>query len=72
VEGPIYVKLLEDMAPEILVAQISPKPDILSSEVVFGILSLFPRKVVNTKVGDIMAHNLDTEFALFVVRTWEI
>jgi hypothetical protein len=28
---------------------------------------------MNTKVGDnFVAHNLDTEFALFGVRTWEI
>jgi hypothetical protein len=39
----------------------------------FGILASFPRKAMNTKVGDnFMAHNLDTEFALFWVRTWEI
>jgi hypothetical protein len=39
----------------------------------FGILSSFPRKAMNTKVGDnFVAHNLDTEFALFGVRAWEI
>jgi hypothetical protein len=31
----------------------------------FGILSSFPRKSMNTKVGDnFVAHNLDTEFVL--------
>jgi hypothetical protein len=39
----------------------------------FRILSSFPRKPINTKVGDnFVAHNMDTEFALFGVRTWEI
>jgi hypothetical protein len=38
----------------------------------FRILSSFPRKPINTKVGDnFVAHNMDTEFALFGVRTWE-
>jgi hypothetical protein len=37
------------------------------------ILSSFPRKEMNTKVEDnFVAHNLNTEFALFGVRTWEI
>jgi hypothetical protein len=59
--------------PKIPAAQISPKSDRLSSEAVFGILSSFPRKTMNTKVGDnFVAHNLDTEFSLFGVRTWEI
>jgi hypothetical protein len=36
------------------------------------ILSSFPRKEMNTKVEDnFVAHNLDTEFALFGVQTWE-
>jgi hypothetical protein len=39
----------------------------------FGILSSFPRKAMNTKVEDnFVAYNLDTDFALFGVRTWEI
>jgi hypothetical protein len=39
----------------------------------FGILSSFPRKPMNTKVKDnLVAHNMDTEFALFGVRMWEI
>jgi hypothetical protein len=37
------------------------------------ILSSFPRKKMNTKVKDnFVAHNLDTEFALFGVQKWEI
>ena len=72
-EGPIRVKELGDMAPEMPAAQTSPKSDRLSSEAVLGILCSFPRKAMNTKVGDnFVAHNLDTEFALFGVRTWEI
>jgi hypothetical protein len=42
VEGPIQVKELEDMSPEIRVVQISLKSDRLSSEAVLGILSSFP------------------------------
>jgi hypothetical protein len=39
----------------------------------FGILSLFTKKPMNTKVGDnFVEDNLDTEFALFGVRTWGI
>jgi hypothetical protein len=73
VEGPIRVKELGDMAPEMLVVQTSSKSEKLSSEAVLRILSSFPRKTMNTKVGDnFMAHNLDTKFALFEVRTWEI
>ena len=69
-EGPIRVKELGDMAPEISAAQTSPKSDRFSSEAVLGILSSFPRKAMNTKVGDnFVTHNLDTEFALFRVRT---
>jgi hypothetical protein len=56
-----------------LVAQTSPKSDRLFSQAVLGILSSFPRKAMNTKVGDnFVAHNLDTEFASFEVRTLEI
>jgi hypothetical protein len=72
-EGPIRVKELGDMAPEMPAAQTSPKSDGLSSETVLGILSSFPSKAMNTKVEDhFVAHNLDTECALFGVRTWEI
>jgi hypothetical protein len=73
VEGPIRVKELGDMASKMPAAQTSPKSDRLSSEAVFGILSSFLRKAMNTKVGDtFVAHNLGTEFALFGVWTWEI
>jgi hypothetical protein len=73
VESPIRVKKLGDMAPTMPTAHTSPKSDRLSSEAVLGILSSFPRKETNTKVGDnFVPHNLDTEFALFGVRTWEI
>jgi hypothetical protein len=72
-EIPIWVKELGDMASEMPAAQTSPKSDRLSFEAVLGILSSFLRKAVNTKVEDnFVAHNLDTEFALFGVRTWEI
>jgi hypothetical protein len=50
VEGPIRVKELGDMAPEMPDAQTSPKSDRLFSEAVLGILSSFLRKVMNTKV----------------------
>jgi hypothetical protein len=47
---------------------VSPKSDRLSSEAVLGIVSSFLRKPMNTKVGDnFVAHNLDSEFALFGV-----
>jgi hypothetical protein len=37
------------------------------------ILSSFTRKEMNTKVEhNFVPHNLDTKFALFGVRTWEI
>jgi hypothetical protein len=53
--------------------QTSLKSDGLSSEAVLGILSSFPRKPMNTKVGDnFVTHNLVTEFALFGVWMWEI
>jgi hypothetical protein len=54
-------------------AQTSPKLVRLSSETVLGIVSSFPRKPVNIKVGEnFVPYNQDTEFALFGVRTWEI
>jgi hypothetical protein len=72
-EGPIRVKELGDMAHEMRAAQISPKSDRLSFDAGLGILSSFPRKTMNTKVEyNFVAHNLDTEFALFGFRTWEI
>jgi hypothetical protein len=37
------------------------------------ILSSFPMKEMNTKGEDnFVVHNLDTEFSLFGIRTWEI
>jgi hypothetical protein len=72
-EGPIRVKELGDMAPEMPAMHTSLKSDRLSSEAVLGILSSFPRKLMNTKVEDnFMEHNMDTKCALFGVRTWEI
>jgi hypothetical protein len=72
-ERPIRVKKLGDMTVEMPATQTSPKSDRLSSKAVLGILSSFPRKAMNTKVEDnFVEHNLDTEFALFGVRTWEI
>jgi hypothetical protein len=72
-ESPIQIKELGDMASEIPTTQTSPKSDRLSSETVSGILSSFPTKPTNTKVEDnFVPHNLDTELALFGVRTWEI
>jgi hypothetical protein len=61
------------MALEMPAALTSLKSDRLSSEAILGILSSFPRKEMNTKVEyNFMAHNLNTEFALFGVRTWEL
>jgi hypothetical protein len=73
VKGPIRIKELGDMAPEIPVAQSVRNQNRLSSKADLEILSSFPRKERNTKVEDnSVAHNLDTEFALFGVQTWEI
>jgi hypothetical protein len=64
---------LGDMAPEIPVAQSVRNQNRLSSKANLEILSSLPRKEMKTKVEDnFVAHNLDTEFALFGVRTWEI
>jgi hypothetical protein len=72
-ECPILVKQLGDMASKMPTAQTNPKSERLFSEAVLGILSSFPWKVMIIKVEDnFVAHNLDTEFALFGVRTWEI
>jgi hypothetical protein len=73
VEGPIRIRELGNMAPEIPAAQSVRNQNRLSSKANLEILSSFPRKEMNTKVVDnFVAHNLDTEFALFGVRTWEI
>jgi hypothetical protein len=61
------------MAPEITAAQSVRNHNRLSSKTDLEILSSFLRKEMNTKVEDnFVAHKLDTEFALFGVRTWEI
>jgi hypothetical protein len=73
VEGPIQIRELGDMAPEIPAAQSVRNHNRLSSKADLEILSSFPRKEMNTKVEyNFVAHNLDTEFALFGVQTWEI
>jgi hypothetical protein len=51
----------------------SSKSERLSCEAILGISSSFARKPMNTKVEDyFVTHNLDTEFALFGVRTWDL
>jgi hypothetical protein len=58
------------MIPEIPIAQYQNR---FSSKADLEILSSFPRKAMNTKVGgNFVPYNQDTEFALFGVRTWEI
>jgi hypothetical protein len=73
VEGPIRIRELGNMAPEIHAVHSVRNQNRLSSKTNLEILSSFPRKEMNTKVEDnFVAHNLDTEFALFGVQTWEI
>jgi hypothetical protein len=73
VESPIRISELEDIAPEIPAAQSVRNQNRLSSKADLEILSWFLRKEMNTIVEDnFVAHNLDTEFALFGVQTWEI
>jgi hypothetical protein len=73
VEGPIRIRELGDKAPEIPAAQSVRNQNRLSSKADLEILSSFPKKEMNTKVEDnFVAHNPNTEFALFGVRTWEI
>jgi carbon monoxide dehydrogenase subunit G len=73
VEGPIQIREPGDIAPEIPAAQSVRNQNRLSSKADLEILPSFLRKEMNTKVEDnFMAHNQDTEFALFGVRTWEI
>jgi hypothetical protein len=73
VEGPIRIRKLGDIAPEIPTAQSVRNQNRLSFKADLEILSSFLRKEMNTKVEDnFVAHNLETEFALFGVRTWEI
>jgi hypothetical protein len=73
VEGPIRIRELGAKAPEIPAAQSVRNQNRLSSKADLEILSSFPMKEMNTKVeANFVAHNLDTEFALFGVRTCEI
>jgi hypothetical protein len=73
VEGPIRIRELGDIAPKIPAAQSVRNQNRLSSKVDLEILYSFLRKEMSTKVEDnFVAHNLDTEFALFGLRTWEI
>jgi hypothetical protein len=73
VEGTIRIRELGDMTPEIPAAKSVRNQNILSSKADLEILYSFPKKEMNTKVQDnFVAHNLDTEFALFGVRTSEI
>jgi hypothetical protein len=73
VEGPIRIRELEDMALEIPATQSVRNQNRLSSKDNLEILSSFVRKEMNTKVDDnFVAHNLDTKFSLFGVRTCEI
>jgi hypothetical protein len=60
------------MTPEISAAQSVRNQNRLSSKADLEILSSFPRKAMNTKVGgNFVPYNQDTEFA-FGVRMWEI
>jgi hypothetical protein len=73
VEGPIRIRELGDIAPEIPAVQSVRNQNRLSSKADLEILFSFLRNEINTKVEDnFVAHNLDTEIALFGVRTWEI
>jgi hypothetical protein len=73
VEDPIRIRELGDKAPEIPAVQSVRNQNRLSSQAELEILSSFPSKEMNTKVEDnFVEHNLNTEFALFGVRTWEI
>jgi hypothetical protein len=73
VEGSIRIRELGDIAPEMPAAQSVQNQNRLPSKAYLEILSSFLRKEMNTKVEyNFVAHDLDTEFALFGVRTWEI
>jgi hypothetical protein len=73
VEGLIQIRELGDIGPKIPAAQSVRNQNRLSSNADLEILSSFLRKEMNTKFEDnFVAHNLDTEFALFGVRMWEI
>jgi hypothetical protein len=73
VEGPIRIRDLGDMTLEIPTAQSVRNQNRLSSKANLDILSSFPKKEMNIKVGgNFVPYNQDTEFALLGVRTWEI
>jgi hypothetical protein len=73
VEGPIRIRDLGDMTPEISAAQSVQNQNKLSSKADLEILLLSLRKAINTKVGEnFVPYKHDTEFALFGVNTWEI
>jgi hypothetical protein len=70
VEGPIRVKEVGDMTPEIPVAQSVQNQNRLSSNADLEILSSFPKRGMTTKVGEnFVPYNQNTEFALFGVWT---
>jgi hypothetical protein len=61
------------MTLEIPAAQSVQNQNRLSSKADLEILSSFPKKEMNTRVGEnFVPYNQDTEFALFGVCTWEI
>jgi hypothetical protein len=65
------VKDLGDMTPEIPAMQSVQNQKRLYSKADLEILSSFPRKEMNTKVGgNFVPYNHDADFALFGVRTW--
>jgi hypothetical protein len=73
VEGSIRIRELGDMTLEIPASQSVRNQNRLSSKADLEILSSFPKKEMNTKVGgNFVSYNKDTEVALFGVRTWEI
>jgi hypothetical protein len=62
VEGPIRIREVRDIAPEIPVAQSVRNHNRLSSKTDLEILSSFLKEEMNTNVEDnFAAHNLDTE-----------
>jgi hypothetical protein len=69
VEGPIRTRELGDMILEIPAAQSVRNQNTLSSKTDLEILSSFPKKEMNTKVGEnFVPYYQDTKFALFGVR----
>jgi predicted PolB exonuclease-like 3'-5' exonuclease len=72
-ESFIRIRELGDMAPEIPAVQLVRNQNRLSSKTDVEILSSFPIKEMNTKVGgNFVPYNQDTEFSLFGFWTWEI